>query len=186
MSNPAMQEIQAIIEPSIEAMGFELVRVSMLSMHGRDTLQIMADRADGTLINVDDCAEISRTVSAVLDVEDPIPGEYNLEVSSPGIDRPLTRIKDFETWAGFHARIELVQAVDGRKRFKGLLGGLDNLPEEEGQWVLMTLESGDTLSFNFEGIETAKLILTDALIEASQAAFGVTQSGDGSASGEED
>ena len=101
MSNPAMQEIQAMIEPPIEAMGFELVRVSMQSMHGRDTLQIMADRADGTLINVDDCAEISRTVSAVLDVEDPIPGEYNLEVSSPGIDRPLTRMKDFERWAGF-------------------------------------------------------------------------------------
>jgi ribosome maturation factor RimP len=186
MSNPAMQEIQAMIEPPIEAMGFELVRVSMQSMHGRDTLQIMADRADGTLINVDDCAEISRTVSAVLDVEDPIPGEYNLEVSSPGIDRPLTRMKDFARWAGFHARIELVQAVDGRKRYKGLLGGIDDLPAEEGNWVLMTLESGDTVSFNFDGIETAKLILTDALIEASQVASGVIQSDDGDASGEED
>lgn len=184
-----MQPIRAMVEPAIEAMGFELVRIAMLGGGAgkgrRQTLQIMADRADGAPITVDDCAEISRTVSAVLDVEDPIPGEYQLEVSSPGIDRPLTRLKDFERWAGFHARIELVEAVDGRKRFKGLLGGIDHPTDQDGagpdgvgpdaagrdgDWVLMTLEDGETVSFNFAGIASAKLILTDALIEASEAA----------------
>jgi len=170
---PRAERIREIIEPAIEAMGFELVRVIILGPSGggrgkrAQTLQVMADRADGTMITVDDCAEISRTISAVLDVEDPIPDEYSLEVSSPGIDRPLTRLQDFERFAGFDARIELVEAVEGRKRFKGVLGGI-----EDEQWVLMTLDEGgqdgETVSFNFEGIEKAKLVLTDALIAASQ------------------
>lgn len=184
MADPRMQAIQEMIEPAIEAMGFEVVRVMMMGAigpKGRQTLQVMADRADGSLINVDDCAEISRTISAILDVEDPISGEFNLEVSSPGIDRPLTRLKDFERWAGFHARIELVQAVEGRKRFKGLLGGI-----EDEHWVLMTLESGETVSFNFEGIASAKLILTDALIEASQAVAAPSETSETATQGEED
>ncbi|HSV29542.1 MAG TPA: ribosome maturation factor RimP, partial [Candidatus Omnitrophota bacterium] len=118
------QRLEALIAPSLEAMGYELVR-AMFQGRQRPTLQVMAERKDGKGMTVDDCADISRSLSALLDVEDPIEGAYNLEVSSPGIDRPLTRPKDFETWAGFEAKIEAFHGVDGRKRFRGRLGGLD-------------------------------------------------------------
>ena len=116
--------IVAIVEPSLEAMGYELVRV-MLSSGDRLVLQVMIDRADGEIVTIDDCTETSRAISALLDVEDPISDAYELEVSSPGIDRPLTRPKDFERFAGFQARVEVKAAVDGRKRFRGRLLGVD-------------------------------------------------------------
>lgn len=159
-----IRRIEGIVTPSIEAMGFDVVRV-MITGGQRPTLQIMADRRDGSMISVDDCAEISRTVSAVLDVEDPIAGEYTLEVSSPGIDRPLTRIKDFERWAGFDARIDLAVPLDGRKRFSGRLKGLEG--EDR---VLVEVEGGATVELPFGGISRAKLVLTDALLEASRPA----------------
>lgn len=159
-----IRRIEGIVTPSIEAMGFDVVRV-MITGGQRPTLQIMADRRDGSMISVDDCAEISRTVSAVLDVEDPIAGEYTLEVSSPGIDRPLTRIKDFERWAGFDARIDLAVPLDGRKRFSGRLKGLEG--EDR---VLVEVEGGATVELPFDGISRAKLVLTDALLEASRPA----------------
>lgn len=159
-----IRRIEGIVTPSIEAMGFEVVRV-MITGGRRPTLQIMADRGDGTTITVDDCAEISRTVSAVLDVEDPISGEYTLEVSSPGIDRPLTRLKDFERWAGFDARVDMTVPIDGRKRFSGRLKGIG-----DGERVLMDLEGEATVGLPFEGISRAKLVLTDALLEASKPA----------------
>ena len=109
-----------IVTPVIEGLGFELVRIRLMGGKTR-TLQIMADRPDGG-IEVDDCGEISTAVSAVLDVEDPIEDNYILEVSSPGIDRPLTRLKDFEMWKGWEARIETTELIDGRRRFKGTLG----------------------------------------------------------------
>ena len=113
------RRLAEIVSPVIEGMGFELVRIRL--MGGRTpTLQIMADRPDGG-IEVDDCARISTAVSAVLDVEDPIEENYVLEVSSPGIDRPLTRLKDFDAWADYEARIETNELIDGRRRFKGLL-----------------------------------------------------------------
>lgn len=158
------RRIEGIVTPSIEAMGFDVVRV-MMTGGQRPTLQIMADRRDGSMISVDDCAEISRTVSAVLDVEDPIAGEYTLEVSSPGIDRPLTRIKDFERWVGFDARIDMAVPMDGRKRFSGRLKGV-----AAGEQVRIEIEGGTLAELPFEGISRAKLVLTDALLEASRPA----------------
>jgi len=150
--------LAAIIEPTLEGMGYELVRVQLQGSK-RQTLQIMADRADGRSMTVDDCADISRAVSAVLDVEDPIPGAYTLEVSSPGIDRPLTRRKDFEAWAGFETKVEAKGLVEGRKRFAGVLLGL------EGDDVLLRCE-GEDMRIPFDMIGKAKLVLTDALIDA--------------------
>ncbi|MBF0326892.1 ribosome maturation factor RimP [Magnetospirillum moscoviense] len=150
--------LNALIAPSLESMGYELVRVQYQGKT-HPTLQIMAERADQAPMTVDDCAMISRSLSALLDVEDPIQGGYVLEVSSPGIDRPLTRPKDFQTWAGFEAKLESLVAVDGRKRFRGRLVGL------EGEAVRITLDSGDAL-VPLADLKSAKLVLTDELIDA--------------------
>jgi ribosome maturation factor RimP len=144
-----------IVAPVIEGMGFELVRIRLMGGNTK-TLQVMADRPDGG-IDVDDCGRISTALSATLDVEDPIEDAYNLEVSSPGIDRPLTRLKDFEQWAGYEARIETSEMIDGRKRFKGNLAGT------EGDEVLIEIEEG-TIGLKFDWLADAKLVLTDDLI----------------------
>ena len=150
------RRLAEIITPVIEDMGFELVRVRL---QGGKTpvLQIMADKPEGG-IEVDDCAEISTTVSAVLDVEDPILDAYTLEVSSPGIDRPLTRLKDFETFEGYDAKLETADLIDGRRRFKGVLAGV------EDNDVLINIEEG-TIGLNFDWLSDAKLVLTDELIK---------------------
>jgi ribosome maturation factor RimP len=148
-----------IVQPVIEGMGFELIRLRLMGGKTR-VLQIMADRPDGG-ISVDECGDISTAVSATLDVEDPLEDNYILEVSSPGIDRPLTRLKDFETWKGWEARVETTELIDGRRRFKGDLAGV------EGDEVLITLdEAGEevTIGLKFDWLSDAKLILTDALI----------------------
>ncbi|WP_238372113.1 ribosome maturation factor RimP [Heliomarina baculiformis] len=145
-----------IITPVIEDLGFELVRVRLMS--GKTTvLQIMADKPGGG-IEVDDCAEISNSVSAILDVEDPILDEYTLEVSSPGIDRPLTRLKDFDAYEGYEAKIETAELIDGRRRFKGTLAGVD------GDEVLINVEEG-TIGLKFDWLSDAKLVLSDDLIK---------------------
>ena len=148
-----------IVQPVIEGLGFELVRIRLMGGATR-ILQIMADKPDGG-IEVDHCGDISTAVSAVLDVEDPIEENYVLEVSSPGIDRPLTRLKDFEMWKGWEARIETTELIDGRRRFKGTLGGV------EGEEVLIEIEDGKetvTIGLQFDWLSDAKLILTDELI----------------------
>ena len=153
------RRLAEIITPAIEGLGFELVRVRLMGGKTR-VLQIMADRPDGG-IGVDECGDISTAVSAVLDVEDPIEDNYVLEVSSPGIDRPLTRLKDFEMWKGWEARIETTELIDGRRRFKGDLAGV------EGDEVLITLDEGGeeiTIGLKFDWLSDAKLILTDELI----------------------
>jgi ribosome maturation factor RimP len=153
------RRLAGIVGPVIEGMGFELVRVRLMGGKTR-ILQIMADRADGG-IEVDECAAISTAVSAVLDVEDPIEDNYVLEVSSPGIDRPLTRLKDFEMWKGWEARIETTELIDGRRRFKGALAGVE---DEE---ILIEIEEGGqevTIGLRFDWLSDAKLILTDDLI----------------------
>jgi len=145
-----------ILTPVIEGLGFELVRVRLMS--GKEsTLQVMAQRPDGA-IEVDECAQISTAISAVLDVEDPILDAYTLEVSSPGIDRPLTRLKDFEQWEGYEAKIETIELIDGRRRFKGELAGID------GDEVLVNVEEG-TIGLKFDWLSDAKLLLTDDLIK---------------------
>ena len=148
-----------IVQPVIEGLGFEMVRIRLMGGATR-ILQIMADKPEGG-IEVDHCGDISTAVSAVLDVEDPIEENYVLEVSSPGIDRPLTRLKDFEMWKGWEARIETTELIDGRRRFKGTLGGV------EGEEVLIEIEDGKetvTIGLQFDWLSDAKLILTDELI----------------------
>jgi ribosome maturation factor RimP len=153
------RRLAAIVGPVIEGLGFELVRIRLMGGKTR-ILQIMADRPEGG-IEVDDCAAISTAVSAVLDVEDPIEENYTLEVSSPGIDRPLTRLKDFDMWVDYEARIETTELIDGRRRFKGILQGT------EGDEVLIEIEEGGealTIGLKFDWLSDAKLILTDDLI----------------------
>ena len=148
-----------IVGPVIEGMGFELIRLRLMGGATR-ILQIMADRPDGG-IGVDECGAISVAVSLTLDVEDPIEENYGLEVSSPGIDRPLTRLKDFEVWKGWDARIETTELIDGRRRFKGVLAGV------EGEEVLVEVEEPGgavTIGLKFDWLSDAKLVLTDALI----------------------
>ncbi len=150
-----------MIEPAIEAMGYRLVRVLLMGARGA-TLQVMAERQDDAGMTVDDCAAISRSISALLDVADPIDTAYSLEVSSPGIDRPLVRPEDYERFAGFEARIELTDTVAGRKRFRGRLLGRD------GDTVRLATDAGP-VELPFTAIGRAKLVLTDDLIAASQA-----------------
>ncbi len=155
--------IANIVEPAIAGLGYRLVRVKLSAMNGT-TLQIMAERPDGSM-SVDDCEVVSRDLSPLLDVEDPIDREYHLEVSSPGIDRPLVRHSDFETWGGHLAKIELEQMLNGRKRFRGRLAGVD------GDHVRVALENaaeGEPHAMvPLAGIAEAKLVLTDALINES-------------------
>lgn len=154
------RRLAEIVQPTIEGMGYELVRIRLLGGQ-KKTLQIMADRPQGG-IEVEDCARISTAVSAVLDVEDPLEDAYTLEVSSPGIDRPLTRLKDFDVWTGFEARLETTELIDGRRRFKGVLAGT------EGDEVLIEIEGPEgapvTIGLKFDWLGEAKLILTDELI----------------------
>jgi len=149
------RRIAEIITPVIEDMGFELVRVRLMGGKTK-TLQIMAERPEGG-IEVDECARISTAASAILDVEDLIEDNYTLEVSSPGIDRPLTRLKDFDLWNGYEAKLETDELIDGRRRFKGQLVGT------EGTEVLIEISEG-TIGLQFDWLTDAKLVLTDDLI----------------------
>ena len=158
------QRVAALAEPVLADMGFRLVRVKMSG----PTLQIMAERPDGTF-SIDDCEAVSRALSPLLDVEDVIPSRYHLEVSSPGIDRPLVRPTDFEVWAGHEVKIEMAVPVAGRKRFKGNLEGY-----AEGE-VRLFIENPEgatkepvLIGVPFADISDAKLVLTDALIEAAR------------------
>lgn len=152
------RRLASIVQPVIEGLGYELVRLRF--MGGRTPkLQVMADTAGGG-IEVEACAQISRAISAALDVEDPIDGAYTLEVSSPGIDRPLTRLKDFERWAGYQAKIQTETLISGRKNFKGTLQGV-----QDGE-VLIEIPEG-TIGLAFDWLSDAKLVLTDALIAES-------------------
>lgn len=156
----AAQRVEQIISPTAKDLGFEIVRVQ-LSGDKRPRLQVMAEPADGGNMEVGDCATLSRAISAVLDVEDPIPAEYTLEVSSPGIDRPLTRAKDFDRWKGYEARVEMNQLIDGRKRFTGELLGLG-----ENDAIRIEVD-GKAYDLPFDDLYRAKLLLTDELIQAA-------------------
>ena len=165
-------EIAGVVEPVLEGLGYRLVRVVMSGQDGQ-TLQIMAERPDGSM-TIEDCETVSRDLSPILDTFDPVSGAYRLEVSSPGIDRPLVRASDFETWSGFEARVELKQAVSGRKRWRGELEGI------EADEVRMICEIEDpegpkgsdgkgkvghhTVGFPVAMVAEAKLVLTDDLV----------------------
>lgn len=154
--------LAGIVAPPLTGRGYELVRVAV-SGKDRPTVQIMAERADGALMAVEDCESISRVLSVVIDVEDPLPGAWNLEVSSPGIDRPLTRTKDWNRFAGHLARAETDVPVDGRRRFSGIVLGADQ------EAARLRLEDGTEVALPRERIRRARLVLTDALIEATAA-----------------
>lgn len=156
----SVERVAELIEPSLNDLGFELVRVQFQG-GARRVLQIMAEPLDRDAeMTVDHCADISRMVSAILDVADPIDGAYSLEISSPGLDRPLIKLEDFDRFAGFDARVDVEPAIDGRKRWQGRLAGT-----AEAQVKLLV--GGDEMSVDFAHIKKAKLVLTDELIAAS-------------------
>ena len=149
-----------LIEPEARALGFALVRVKLFGQGDERTLQVMAERPDTRQLTIDDCAELSRRVSDVLDATDPIAEAYRLEVSSPGIDRPLTRLTDFADWTGQEARVTLAEKLDGQRTFKGDLAGVD------GETVLIRAAGGVVSTLPFALIEDAKLVFTDRLLAA--------------------
>lgn len=153
--------LTALIEPEVKALGFDLVRIKLFGSGDERTLQIMAERPETKQLVIEDCAAISRRLSDLLDEVDPIEEAYRLEVSSPGIDRPLTRLHDFVEWGGFEARITVTEAIGGRKTFKGVLGGV------EGEDVQFKDTKVGDVVIPFALVDTAKLVLTDALISAT-------------------
>ena len=157
---PIVKKIERTITPTVESMGFELVRVLLIGS-GKPTLQIMAERPDGT-ITIDECGKLSQAISVVLDVENTLEdSSYYLEVGSPGIDRPLTRLKDFDRYAGQEAKMEIDPALDGRKRFRGLLKGL------RGDHILFEIE-GVVKEIPFSSVEKAKLVVPEEVIQPKQ------------------
>jgi ribosome maturation factor RimP len=152
-------DIAALIEPALNDMGFRLVRVAVSGRNGT-TVQIMAERPDGTM-SVEDCADVSRNLSPLMDAHDPIKGHYTLEISSPGIDRPLARVSDFEAWAGHEAKIETKELVEGRKRFRGIIQGLAG---NEVRVAVSPDQGGPEVNLPIALIAEARLVLTDELI----------------------
>ena len=153
--------LTALIEPEVKALGFDLVRVKLFGSGDERTLQIMAERRETRQLVIEDCMTISRRLSDLLDETDPIEEAYRLEVSSPGIDRPLTRLHDFVEWGGFEARITVTEPIDNRKTFKGVLGTV------EGEDIAFKDTKVGNVVIPFGLIDTAKLVLTDALINAT-------------------
>lgn len=152
--------ISDLVEPVLADLGFRLVRVDVTGRDGK-TVQVMAERPDGTM-TIDDCESVSRQISPLLDVHDPIAGAYRLEVSSPGIDRPLVRLQDFETWAGHEAKVEIKQPVEGQKRFRGRIEGV-----EDGEIRLETELAGHgvkVIGLSASEVASARLVLTDELV----------------------
>jgi ribosome maturation factor RimP len=153
--------LHRLIEPEVNHLGFDLVRVQMIGGATDPTLQVMAERPDTRQLDLTDCEKISRRLSEVLDLADPIDGSYRLEVSSPGIDRPLTRLKDYKDWTGYDARLTLSHPHEGRKKFTGELRGT------EGELVMIRTTEGESHVLPFSEISSAKLLLTDKLIAAT-------------------
>lgn len=153
-----------LLDPVAEAAGYEIVRLRLMAGKESRRLQIMAETPDGDM-TVEGCALLSRAVSEVMDAADPITGEYTLEVSSPGIDRPLTRLKDFETWEGFEARLELDRLAENRKRFRGELAGVEDGPDGPQVGINVEGEAETTLYIPFDWIVEAKLVFNDKLMK---------------------
>jgi ribosome maturation factor RimP len=162
--------IAELVRPTIEAMGYVLVRAQVLGRQ-RMRVQIMAERIDGITMGIDDCAMLSRALSAVIDVADPIAGSYILEISSPGIDRPLVRLEDYRRFAGFEARLELGRLIDGRRRLQGRLIGAGK--------DTVRIDSGGVKEIAFADIKRAKLVLTDDLLAAHAQAAPFAETADG-------
>lgn len=157
-------KVAELIAPALAPMGFELVRVALTGRQ-RPTLQVMAEPVDGRIMTVEDCAAISEVVSALLDVEDPVKSAYSLEISSPGLDRPLTRAKDFDRFAGFEAKIELVQVTEGRRRLRGPLAGTRT--GTDGETLVLIRVDGDEWAVPMAEVASARLVMTDDLVKAA-------------------
>ena len=155
-------QLTRMIEPEAKALGFDLVRVKLFGAAGDITLQVMAERPDTRQLTIDDCAALSRRVSDLFDEKDPIEEAYRLKVSSPGIDRPLTRLSDFADWAGHEARIFLTAPVEGRKQLTGVLKGV------EGTRITIDVKKHEAMTIGFDQVADAKLLLTDALIASTR------------------
>lgn len=156
-TNPIEERVIALIEPTAAGLGYRIVRVR-LSGNRRKRLQIMAERMSDGLMGIDDCGRLSRALSPVFDLEDPVQGEYDLEISSPGIDRPLMRIEDFERFIGFEAKCETAAMSEGQRRFKGVIAAV------EGEAIVLATERGE-VRLLFSGLSDARLVLTDKLIQ---------------------
>lgn len=173
-TQPVEKQVYELITPILEDMGYEPVRIKLMDVQGRRTLQIMLDRLDGAATLVEDCEKASRQISAMMDVEDPVDGAYDLQVSSPGMDRPLTRLKDFENYKGLETKFELKSRIDGYRKFRGCVahvnGDIINI-------ALMEKAASETvapvLQVPFEQILQARLVLTDALIDWYEASSDV-------------
>lgn len=166
---PTMTDIAlltTLIEPEARALGLALVRVAMFGGKSDPVLQVMAERADTRQLDLSDCEALSRRISDVLDRDDPIPEAYRLEVSSPGIDRPLTRPQDFADWTGFEARVRLAERIDGRKQLDGTLRGLER-GGPDGDALLIEVPKAGAMRVPLASVASAKLVLTDALIKAT-------------------
>ncbi|MBB4316232.1 ribosome maturation factor RimP [Roseospira marina] len=177
--------LAGLVTPTLEGMGYALVRLLLMGKQRR-ILQVMAERDDGAPMTVDDCERVSRALSAVLDVEDPISGAYDLEVSSPGMDRPLTRRADFERYAGFDVRVESEMAVDGRRRVKGRLKGID----ADDTVIIAPAEPGPDGQHTdwyvpFTALAKAKLVLTDELVAHAMKADKAARRDEGSDSADD-
>ena len=155
-------QLTRLIEPEAQALGFDLVRVKLFGGGDDVTLQVMAERPDTRQLTIEDCAELSRRISDLFDEKDPIAEAYRLEVSSPGIDRPLTRLTDFGDWAGHEARIALTAPIDGRKQLTGILKGT------EGERITIEVNKHGPMTIGFDQVANAKLLLTDALLAATR------------------
>jgi ribosome maturation factor RimP len=153
------RNLLTLLDPVAQAAGFEIVRLRLMGGTSARRLQIMAEREDGSMV-VEDCAILARALNPVLDAADPIAGEYSLEVSSPGVDRPLTRLKDFVAYEGFEARLEIDRMAEGRKRFRGELAGV-----EDGHVAINLEGEAETALLPFEWLVDAKLVITDALLQ---------------------
>jgi len=177
-TNPVEESVIALIEPTASGLGYRIVRVRV-SGNRRKRLQIMAERVSDGEMGIDDCSRLSRALSPVFDLEDPIPGgEYDLEISSPGIDRPLMRVEDFERFAGHEAKIETAAMIDGRRRWKGVIKAV------QGDEITLTGDHGEAV-LKFSALSDARLVLTDRLIEedlkrakAAEAAAGADENTD--------
>ena len=159
------QNLLELLDPVAEAAGYAIVRLRLMGGEHARRLQIMAERPSDGDMNVEDCARLSRAISEIVDAADPIAGEYTLEVSSPGVDRPLTRLADFAAYQGHEARIELDRLAEGRKRFKGLLVGVERSETGDGQVAVDLEGEEETALIPFSWIVEAKLVLTDQLMK---------------------
>lgn len=163
------REILELIDPVADSIGLSIVRVRLMGGTLRRRLQVMAERPSDNDIDVGECARLSRAMSEVLDAADPIAGEYLLEVSSPGIDRPLTRLKDFDLFEGLEARLETDRMIEGRKRFKGVLAGTDGAPSEKASIAIDLDGEDETALIPFDWLVDAKLVMNDALLKRGAA-----------------